>query len=112
MEDTAIVALFWSRDPQAIEASQEKYAQSCQSLAHRLLGSFEDGQECVNDALHRAWETIPPQRPESLRAYLKKIVLNLALDRWRAQTAQRRGGVLTADTVTAVFSNESSAAGG
>ena len=96
MDDTAIVELFWSRDSRAIEASQEKYARSCQSLAERLLGSFEDGQECVNDALHRAWETIPPQRPDSLRAYLKKIVRNLAIDRWRSQTAQRRGGELSA----------------
>ena len=94
MEDSMIVDLFWLRDPRAIEASQEKYAQSCQGLAERLLGSFEDGQECVNDALHRAWETIPPQRPDSLRAYLKRIVRNLAIDRWRSQTAQRRGGAL------------------
>ena len=96
MDDKEIVELFWLRDPQAIEVSQEKYAQSCQSLAVHLLGSFEDGQECVNDALHRAWETIPPQRPDSLRAYLKKIVRNLAIDRWRSQTAQRRGGELSA----------------
>ena len=96
MEDSAIVELFWLRDSKAIEAAQEKYARSCQSLAERLLGSFEDGQECVNDALHRAWETIPPQRPDSLRAYLKKIVRNLALDRWRSQTARRRGGELSA----------------
>ena len=99
MEDAAIVELFWSRDPRAIEASQEKYAQSCQRLAENLLGSFEDGQECVNDALHRAWETIPPQRPDSLRAYLKKIVRNLAIDRWRSQTARRRGGELSALTL-------------
>ena len=96
MDDKAIVELFWSRDPRAIEVSQEKYAQSCQSLAERLLGSVEDGQECVNDALHRAWETIPPQRPDSLRAYLRKIVRNLAIDRWRSQTSQRRGGGLSA----------------
>ena len=96
MEDRVIVDLFWLRDPRAIEASQEKYGRNCQSLAERLLGSFEDGQECVNDALHRAWETIPPQRPDSLRAYLKKIVRKLASDRWRSQTAQRRGGELTA----------------
>ena len=96
MDDKEIVELFWLRDPQAIEVSQEKYAPSCQSLAEHLLGSFEDGQECVNDALHRAWETIPPQRPDSLRAYLKKIVRNLAIDRWRSQTAQCRGGELSA----------------
>ena len=117
MDDSVIVELFWSRDPRAIEASQEKYGRNCQSLAERLLVSFEDGQECVNDALHRAWETIPPQRPDSLRAYLKKIVRNLAIDRWRSQTAQRRGGTLSAlsleleDCLPAVPSAEAAAEG-
>ena len=34
---------------------------------------------------------MPPQRPNSLRAYLSRICRNLSLDRWRARRAQKRG---------------------
>jgi RNA polymerase sigma-70 factor (ECF subfamily) len=95
MEDCAIISLFWARDEQAIPATDEKYGGACRTLASRLLDSWEDGEECVNDTWHRAWNTMPPQRPESLKAYLLKIVRNLSIDRWREQTAQKRGGGLT-----------------
>ncbi len=117
MEDSAIVALFWSRDPRAVSALQDKYGGACQSLAARLLGSAEDGQECFNDALHRVWDTIPPQRPASLRAYLMKIARNLAIDRWRERTARRRDGEVSSltaeleDCLPAAPSAESAAEG-
>ncbi len=94
MEDAAIVSLYWARDPAAVSATQEKYGGACQQLAAGLLGSVEDGEECLNDALHRLWETIPPKRPESLKGYLKKIVRNLAIDRWRSRRAAFRGSGL------------------
>ena len=95
MEDETIVALFWQKDAQAIPAAEEKYGGFCRGLAQKLLDSPEDAEECVNDTLHRLWETIPPQRPGSLRAYMAKIVRNLCIDRWRQRTARRRGGNLT-----------------
>lgn len=95
MEDSAIVELFWARDAQAIAEAQEKYGSWCQGMARNLLGSAQDAEECVSDALHRLWDTIPPQRPHSLRAYMTKIVRNLSIDRWRERQAQRRGAGLT-----------------
>lgn len=96
MEDAAIVSLFWARNPDALSATQEKYGRASRQLASSLLDSPEDGEECLNDALHRLWETIPPQRPDSLKAYLRKTVRNLAIDRWRSRQAQRRGEGLDA----------------
>ena len=92
MEDAAIIALYWARDQRAISATDEKYGTPCRALATRLLDSREDGEECVNDTWHRAWNTMPPQRPVSLRAYLLKIVRNLSIDRWRGRQARKRGG--------------------
>jgi len=92
MEDRAIIALYWARDEQAIARSQDKYGLFCRGLAMRILDCLQDAEECVNDTWHRAWDTIPPQMPESLRSYLGRIVRNLAIDRWRAGRAQRRGG--------------------
>ena len=91
MEDTAIVALYWDRDQRAITASDEKYGGQCRALSANLLGSREDAEECVNDTWHRAWDTMPPKRPDSLRAYLLKIVRNLSIDRWRSRKAAKRG---------------------
>lgn len=91
MEDAAIIALYWSRNQQAIVETEQKYGPFCGMLARNILSSVQDAEECVNDTWHRAWDTIPPQRPGSLRAYLGRIVRNLAIDRWRRNTAQKRG---------------------
>lgn len=91
MEDGAIIELYWARDQRAIIASDEKYGALCRSLSLNILASREDAEECVNDTWHRAWNTMPPQRPGSLRAYLAKIVRSLSIDRWRAKRAKKRG---------------------
>lgn len=91
MEDAAIIELYWARDQQAIVESDQKYGAFCAGLARNILSSIQDAEECVNDTWHRAWNTIPPQRPGSLRCYLGRIVRNLAIDRWRRGKAQKRG---------------------
>lgn len=91
MEDSRIVQLYWDRDQEAIPATSEKYGSYCGSIARNILGSREDAEECVNDTWHRAWDTMPPQKPSSLRAYFCRIVRNLSIDRWRARYSQKRG---------------------
>ena len=91
MEDTAIVALYWQRDEGAITASEEKYGPTCRKLSYNILQSLQDAEECVNDTWHRAWDTMPPQRPNSLGAYLCRIARNLSIDRWRSRRSKKRG---------------------
>lgn len=91
MEDGAIIELYWRRDTWAVAETRAKYGALLRSLAGRFV-SPEDAEECEADAYLRAWETIPPERPASLRAYLARIVRNLALDRLRRQGADKRGG--------------------
>ncbi len=91
MEDAAIVALYWQRSEEAITASDEKYGALCHTLAYNILKAHEDAEECVNDTWHRAWVTMPPQRPGSLRAYFCRIVRNLSIDRWRSRRSRKRG---------------------
>lgn len=40
----------------------------------------------------RAWNSIPPEKPRSLRAYLCQIVRRIALDRYDYNRAQKRSG--------------------
>lgn len=90
MIDEEIVRLYFDRDEQAIHETKSKYHNYCTSIAYRVLGSFEDTEECVSDAYLKTWNTIPPAQPKRLQHYLGRITRNLALDRFRMQQAQKR----------------------
>ena len=92
MEDCRIIELFWARSQQAITESETKYGAYCHSIARSILDQEEDVEECVNDTWLRAWNSIPPQRPNILSAFLGKLTRNLSLDRWRRNRAAKRGG--------------------
>ena len=91
MEDTAIIDLYWERDERAIEETDRKYGNYCYTVADNILMSREASEECVSDTWLRAWNSMPPQRPGVLRAFLAKITRNLAFDRYRARKAAKRG---------------------
>lgn len=91
MEDQRIVELFWNRDEDAILHTQRKYDALCRSIAQNILGNFQDAEECVNDAYLKVWNSIPPQRPQSLVAFLSRVVRNISLDRYRHNHADKRG---------------------
>ena len=91
MEDEKIVELFWNRDENAIRESDKKYGRYCYSIAYNILHSHEDSAECVNDTLNGAWNAIPPERPTRLQSFLARITRNIAIDRFRYNTAQKRG---------------------
>ena len=91
MTDEQIVNLYWQKDESALRESENAYGAYCRALAERIV-SAEDARECVNDAYLRAWDAIPPERPAHLRAFLAKLTRNAALDRYRAYSAEKRGG--------------------
>ena len=92
MEDREIIALYWARDEAAIRESDRRYGRTCRRVANSILASREDTEECVSSTWLRAWETMPPQRPTRLGVFLAAITRHLAIDRWRHDTAQQRGG--------------------
>lgn len=92
MEDERIVALYWQRDEAAISESKTKYGAYCSTIAGNILHRAEDAEECVNDTWLRAWNTIPPQKPVRLWAFLGKITRNLAIDKYRRDRTQKCGG--------------------
>jgi len=96
MDDEKIVQLYWDRDEQAIPATADKYGAYCTVIARNIVGSTEDAEECVNDTYLKAWNSIPPHRPSVLPAFLGKIVRNLSFNRYKYNTAGKRGGTRTA----------------
>lgn len=92
MDDGDIITLFQQRSEEAIRELSEKYGGLCMDMAYRVVNDRLDAQECVNDAYLRVWNSIPPQYPESLPAYLLKIVRNLAINLQNGKkTLKRRG---------------------
>lgn len=92
MDDNEIIELFFARDEGAIEAVSREYGAYCTSIAHRILDDQGAAEECVNDTWLKCWQSIPPQRPRSLKGFAGRIARNLALSALRAETAQKRGG--------------------
>lgn len=92
MDDRQIIELYWAREESAVSETERKYGPYCRSVAVNILGSMQDAEECVSDAWLGAWNSIPPQRPASLRAYLGRLVRNAALSLCRRSRAQKRGG--------------------
>ena len=92
MKDRWIVDLFFDRSPAAVGEVRARYGARMDRLAINLLGNSQDAEECVNDTLLTAWNSIPPQRPESLSAWLTATLRNHCMNRLRSNLALKRGG--------------------
>ncbi len=92
MEDVRIIELYWARSQDAIAQTKTKYGRLIYSICMRILRIAEDAFECENDTYLKAWDSMPPQRPDHLSAYLGRIARNLSLDRYEREHAQKRGG--------------------
>ena len=90
--DSELIGLFSRRDQAALSGTQQKYGRLARRIAINILGSREDAEECMNDTLLTLWETIPPEKPRSLAAYISVIARNLAINRRLAAHRQKRGG--------------------
>ena len=90
--DEYIIKLFFDRDRRAIEEADQKYGKYLLTVAYNILHNEQDGEECVNDTYLAAWNTIPPEKPASLKRYLCSIIRNNAISKYRSQNARKRYG--------------------
>lgn len=90
MEDLKIIQLYWSRDESAIVETKNKYGNLLHSIALNILSNRQDSEECINDTYNRAWNTMPPEKPKYLPAYLGRIVRNISINLWHKNRAQKR----------------------
>jgi len=90
MDDKQIVALYWERSETAIAETERKYGRYCHYIACNILYSDQDAEECVNDTYQKAWETMPPKKPELLSAYLGKLTRHIAINRYIHDHADKR----------------------
>lgn len=92
MNDNDIIKLYFDRSEKAISETSEKYGRYLMCIAENILFSYEDSEECVNSTYLKAWNSIPPKIPQSLRAYLGRITRNSAINLWKTHSAEKRGG--------------------
>lgn len=92
ISDKKITALLESRSEQALKLLSEKYGRLCSSISYNVLGNRSDSEEVTNDTYMKVWNTIPPEKPHNLCAYIAKIVRNLSLDKLRYNTRSKRCG--------------------
>lgn len=92
MEDRQIISLYFERDERALKETENSYGHACRAVSLNILHNGADAEECVNDTWIRTWNSIPPQKPKSLKAYVLKIVRNISFDRWEKEHAAKRGG--------------------
>ena len=90
MDDSKIIDLFFARNEDAIKHTDDTYGRRLFHLADNIVHNHQDAEESVNDTYMKAWDTIPPQRPEHFFAYIAKICRNFALKRIDWQKAKKR----------------------
>ena len=88
MNDQQILSQFHQRSEDAICAAKQHYGAYCRSIALRILNDEADAEEVLNDVLLKAWNTIPPQMPASLRSYLGMLSRQIYIDRWRSRPGE------------------------
>jgi len=99
-EDDALAADFAARSSDGLGRTYERYKVLLVSIARHVLSDASLAEDCVHDALVRAWQTpgsYVPQRG-SLRAFLASCVRNEATSRARSnarrQERERRAYLL------------------
>ena len=90
MEEQEIIDLLWQRKEEGLTALQENFKSYCGKIASSVLSQREDVEECLNDTWLKAWQAIPPERPQFLRAYLGKIVKNTSINKLKMLKAKKR----------------------
>jgi len=85
MDDNGIIELYFARDEKAIEETDLKYGKYLFTVAYNLLSDRLDCEECINDTYVGAWNAMPPERPDFLKAFLTVITRRIAVKRYHSK---------------------------
>ena len=69
MEDMEIITMYFERQENAIQETENKYGVYLNTVAYHILRSFDDTEEVVNDTYMAAWNTMPPTKPGNLKYF-------------------------------------------
>lgn len=98
LSDSAIIDLYLARDEEAIRQTDLRYGRRLRNLSNRILGSQEDADESISETYWKAWNSIPPECPEYLFAFLAQICRNISINSLKYKKASRRNAEIVALT--------------
>lgn len=84
--------MYWNRDERAIVETEKKYSKYLLKIANNILRDLLDSEESVNDTYFKAWNAIPPHKPQVLSTFLAKITRRVAIDVYRKRNTAKRNG--------------------
>ena len=92
MDDQKIIELLFLRTESVLNEISFKYSRLYTGIIREIISDERDAQECANDVLLAVWNSIPPNSPQNLSAYICKLARRIGIDRFRRNTADKRGG--------------------
>ena len=95
MDDNQILDLLFARAETALGEVSQKYSRLYKRILREVVSEEVDVEECENDVLLAVWNSIPPNRPQSLPAYICKIARHVGIDKLRYNTRQKRSSGYT-----------------
>lgn len=87
-EDAALVAQIAERDEAAFRAAINVHAPRLHAIAYRMVGAAAEAEDITQETMLRLWDHAPrlagnTGSPVRLGAWLKRVAVNLAIDRIR-----------------------------
>ena len=86
ISDNEIIELYWSRDESAIKETDLKYGKYLFAVSFNIVHDNLDCEECLNDTYLGAWNSIPPARPNVLKAYLTVIIRRISVNKYNSKS--------------------------
>ena len=88
-EQELVLRLF-DKDEGALLSVRKQYEPYLRGILRNFTENPSDIEECLNDVFFKLWNSIPPNKPSNLKAYLAKIARNTALDKVRRSGRRKR----------------------
>src|SRR5437588_7024514 len=90
-DDLGLVAAAKRGDRDALRQLTEPHRRALQLHCYRMLGSFHDAEDQVQEAFLRAWRSIETfEGRSSMRSWLYRIATNVCLNALESRAHQRR----------------------
>jgi RNA polymerase sigma-70 factor (ECF subfamily) len=92
MDDKRIKQLLFERTEEVLAQVAHRYSRLYTCIIREILDDECDVEECANDVLLALWNSVPPNDPDNLSAYLCKLARRIGIDRLRYNRRGKRNG--------------------
>lgn len=104
--DNKVVDYLNQRNEDALILVQDYYGQRLRDISYRIIHNHSIVYECENDTYLAMWNSIPPNKPDNLFAFLAKIIRNKTIDRVRELNQKECSFELLDDDICESFACE------